>query len=438
MTLAAKMLKLSAINAPLPGIWTVPDYGHIHDTILPTLLDTDPDTGDPWFLSANQCHYHETRHVFTWDGGGPIQFVTAENPKSIAGPNVAFCGTDEPGSIKQDAWRNTIARVRHPSAKLRQKVAAGTPEGLNYLAEQFGPDMAAGHRKYVMPTRDNVELLKHHPDYLEQVKANATEAELSAYLDGKFVNMTGALAYSAFSAERQVRPSALDPHLPLRVAFDFNVDPMTVILGQQMPGAAGVEFVVHQAIALMASTVFDVCAEIVTRFPRWTPGVVVYGDASGKARTHQSLRSNYDHIRAALGQMGPVELKVPTANPPVTLRLNSVNRLCLDGQGRTRLWLNGDPASPRTSPTKELIRSLQQTVKKSGTDDVWKKPGETVTHLGDALGYWLTVEAPAQQPILPVATIQAPHSRTMMSGAMAALKAEKSRRLAADLRPRHV
>ena len=423
-SLMGKALKLSAINAPHLGIWAVPDYAHIHDTILPTLTDTDPTTGEPWFLGPHQFHYHETRHVMTWEGGGPIQFVTAENPRSIAGPNAAWCATDEPGSVKREAWRNTIARVRNPAATLRQKIAAGTPEGLNYLADLFGADRDPSYRVYTMRTQDNPYL---PASYLEQVKANATDAELAAYLDGKFVNMSGALAYSAFNAERQCRPSTLQPGLPLRITFDFNVDPMTVVVGQQWSGVAGVEFVVHEAIALMASTVMDVCAEVVKRHPRWAPGVVVYGDASGKARSHQSLKSNYEIIRQALGQIGPVELRVPVQNPPVALRLNSVNALCLNAQGRTRLWLNGDPQHPKASPTRELVKSLQQTVKKSGTDDVWKKPGETVTHLGEALGYWLTVEAPAVKPGPPVATITA---ASQMAGnasqAMKNLRAQKS------------
>ena len=431
MSLTAKVLKLSVINAPLPGIWCVPNYEHIHKVILPTLTDVDPETDDPWFLAPGQYAYTDKHKVLEWAGGGPIWFKTAENEKGIAGPNVAWCATDEPGSVKREAWRNTVARVRHPAAKLRQKIAAGTPEGLNFLADLFGPDRDPSYHVFTMPTRENHYL---PPAYLESVKQNATEAELAAYLDGKFVNMSGALAYSAFSAERQVRPSTLDPNLPLRVAFDFNVDPMTVVIGQQIPGPSGLEFVVDAAISLMASTVMDVCAEVVKRHPRWTPGVVVYGDASGKSRSHQSLKSNYSIIREALGQIGPYTEKVPVQNPAVALRLNSVNRLCLDGQGRTRLWLNGDPQSPKASPTRELVKSLQQTVKKSGTDDVWKKPGETVTHLGEALGYWLTAEAPAQKPSAPVLTITAPSSRgPAMSGAMAALKAKKSAQLAREM-----
>lgn len=438
MTLTAKMLKLSAINAPLPGIWCVPDYNHVHDTILPTLADVDPDTGDPWFLAESQYDYHNQSgshgpaHCLRWGGGGPIWFVTAENAKSIAGPNVAYCGTDEPGSIAPAAWRNTIARVRHPAATLRQKVAAGTPEGLNFLAEQFGPDMAAGFRKYTMPTRDNVELLKHNPNYIAQVTATATEAELAAYLDGKFVNMTGSMAYPEFNAERQMRPLVADPTLSLRLSFDFNVNPMTVTIGQQWMGPYGPEFGVLHAVALADSTTMAACAAVLKLFPRWPAGVVVYGDATAGARHVKDLRSNYEIIRELLAPVGPFELRVKRDNPPVALRINSVNRLCSNSNGVVRLWLNGDPQQPRSSPCRELVRSLQQTTKKSGTDDLAKPAGETVTHMSDAVGYWLTWEAPAQKPPAGVGVIK-PTPQASGSNALQTLRAAKSARLAKEL-----
>jgi hypothetical protein len=429
MTLTAKVLQLSAINAPLPGIWCVPDYEHIHDTILPTISDVDSSVDEPWFLGPQDYSYTDKHKVLEWIGGGPIWFRTAENVKSIAGPNVAWCATDEPGSIKREAWRNTVARVRHPGAKLRQKVAAGTPEGLNYLADLFGPDRASGYHVYKMRTVENHYLPE---SYLEQVKANATEAELEAYLDGKFVNMTGALAYSAFNADVQMRPFNLDPKLPLRLAFDFNVDPMALVVGQQIQGPAGPEFFVYESIALMGSTVYDICAKFREKYPFWKAGLVVYGDATGKNRSHLSLKSNYDHIKTELAGFGPFELKVPIENPPVTTRLNSVNRLCKDARGFTRLWLNGEPMSPGSSLCKPLVKSLQGTVKKPGTDDIWKKPGETVTHLADALGYWLTFEAPATKPVAVIGTIKPAHVPSA-SGAVLALRAKKSQQLREQL-----
>lgn len=439
MSLTAKMLKLSAINAPLPGIWCVPDYGHIQRTILPTLTDADPDTGDPWFLRPDQFEYraqdskHGPGHSILWEGGGPIWFVTAENHKSIAGPNVAFCGTDEPGSIRPEAWRNTVARVRHPGARLRQKVAAGTPEGLNFLSEQFGPDMAEGFHKYVMPTTENTELLRHNPGYLDQVRANATETELAAYLEGKFVNMTGSLAYPMFNAERQMRELTIDPLLPLRLSFDFNVNPMTVTIGQQWPGPYGPEFGVLHAVALSDSTTMAACEAVRRLYPIWAAGVVIYGDATAKRRDTRDLRSNYTIIENLLSPMGPLQFKVGQQNPPVATRINTVNLLCKDAKGITRLWLHGDPQRPRTSPCRELVRSLQQSTKKTGTDDLSKPTGETITHMSDAVGYWLTCEAPAVKPTLSVAVTKAPHGLPAMSGTMAALKAGKSARLAKEL-----
>jgi hypothetical protein len=443
MSLTAKVLKLSAINAPLPGIWCVPDYNHIQDTIIPTLTELDPDTvkagdGQPWFLRPDQFKYYahpgseRPGHCLVWDGGGPIWFVTAENADSIAGPNVAWCATDEPGSIKQAAWRNTVARVRHPLATLRQKVAAGTAEGLNYLSDLFGPDRPDNYRLYTMATRDNRELLRHNPQYLEQVMANATEAELAAYLEGKFVPMSGALAYSTFNPDAQTIQRVLDERLPLRITFDFNVDPMTCVIGQQHPGPQGTEYIAFEAIALRDSTVMSMCAEILKRHPRWRMGAVIYGDATGKSRSVKSLKSNYDLIKEALAEMGPLVMNVPLENPPVTRRINSVNRLCRDGRGVTRFYVVGDPMKPRLSPTRELVRSLQATVKKPGTDDIWKKPGETVSHMSDALGYWLDKEDPAIKPDAGIAIIRASQAPSA-SQTMQAIRAAKHLRRKKEL-----
>lgn len=433
LTLTAKILKLSAINFPLRGIWTVPDFGHVEDTILETLKSLDPETGLPWLLAESQYHYNQQKHILTWEAGGLIQFMSGENPDSIAGPNVAFAGMDEPGSSPFKAWKNTNARVRHPGAPLRQTVLAGTSEGLNHIADLFGPDRDAGYYKYVMTMEQNIELLKHHPKYRDQVAAMATEAELQAYLEGLTVNMAGGLAYPMFNAEKQYTPLETQPGLPLRISFDFNVDPMTAVIGQQWPGNAGTEYGVIEALALPVSTVDQMCDEIVRRHPSHPVGIVVYGDATGKARSVRDHRSNYQIIEEKLRRIGPVVLKVPTVNPPVTRRLNSVNRLCRDGRGVCRLFLNGDAQRPRTAPTRELTRSLQQTIKKPGTDDVWKKQGETHTHLGEALGYWLDMEEPAQKPDHAVATIKAPSAGGRISNTLADIRAAKTARRRQEL-----
>lgn len=415
MTLTGKMLKLSSINYPLRGLWCVPDYGHVEDTILPLLSEIDsstqhPITGEaePWFLKPEQFHYRQQGHTLTWVGGGPIQFVSAENPKSIAGPNVAFCGTDEPGSISYEAWRNTCARVRHVNARLRQKVAAGTSEGLGYLDDLFGSDRLPNYHLHEMKTTDNVELVKANPAFVQDMMANMTEAEIANYIAGRSVNTTGALAHPTFDAEFHWRTDVADanPDLPLRLAFDFNVNPMVCVVGQQLAGPHGQEIRVTDAVILYGgSTVDQTCDELLRRYPSWKQGFIVYGDATGKAGNVKSLKSNFDMIRDRLKVAGPVTLKVPTVNPPVTRRLNSVNRLFRNAEGVTRLWIRKTlPA--REARTRDLVRSLQRTQKKSGTDDILKKSGETITHASEALGYWVDYEFPAERPRPMVVTVR--------------------------------
>lgn len=402
MTLTAKGLKLSAINNPIKGFWLVPDWNHVEDTIIPTLTDIDPLTGEPWFLNANQFDFNHRTHVFTWEGGGPIQFLTAENPKGIAGPQGAFLLVDEPGSIKHTAWRNAVARVRHPGATLRQKVASGTWEGLNWLADQFGdPARPEAYKVFVMKTIENTEGLANNPDYIAQLKDNITEAEAASYLDAKLSNLTGALAFPQFSdvTHWQTTVPEATQSEPLRLMFDFNVNPMTLGLAQIHPGQYGPELHVVDWIAEYGgATVESCCKKLKERYPQGWDHVIVYGDATGRARHVKSLTSNYQIIKDELaGWAKRLEEKVPKANPPVVESCNAVNRLLLDAHGHTRLWIRKwEPR--RQCPTRELVRSLQLTSRKTGTDEIEKKPGETHTHASEALRYLVAIEFPVQKP----------------------------------------
>jgi len=394
----AKMLKLSSVNAPLPGLMTVPNFGHVLDTIIPTIEDRDVETGEPWFLEPSQFHYHQTNHILTWDGGGPIHFFSGSEPKSIKGPNMAWGGVDEPGIQPYEAWRNTVNRVRNPRAVLRQVFGSGTPEGLNWLMEQFGEETREGYRLYTMDTRQNSELLKHFPGYVDQVRQNATDAEIASYLGGKFSNLLGALAYPSFETAQHWRLGIqADRSLPLRVSFDFNVAPMACVIGQQTSGPYGPEAHVVDCVTVYDSTVMATCAVIVERYPSWPAGMFIYGDATAQGRTTVNTKTNYDIIRELLQGIGPITFRVSTSNPSVSARLNAVNVLLKNAADRRRLFIaKTEPA--RECRTRPLVLSLQQTVKKTGTDDLEKKAGETVTHHGDALGYWIAKDFPITRP----------------------------------------
>lgn len=409
MTLWGKVLKLSAINDPLPGIWVVPQYDHILHTLIPKLEELDPETGKPWFLTPNDYDYREQKHEFSWVGGGPIWFKSAEHAEAIAGPNVAWAAVDEPASISQKAWRNTTARVRHTAAKLRQTCAAGTAEELSWMDDYFfDPDRPERYKRYVMATTDNRELLRYDPTYLERIKENATEAEIQAFVHGKGVILDGQPAYPPFDSEFHWTPNVpeFDPGQPLVLTCDFNVAPMCWVIGQKRTGPAGPEAHVIDAISLEVATTDSACSELIEKFPHVPAGWEVYGDSSGRNRSVQNHKSNYSIIQERLTATGPVKLRVPTDNPHVSERLSAVNRLLKSASGKTRLWIR-KWAPFRECPTRAVVRSLQRSKVPSGKEGLEKKAHETVTHAGDALGYWIAAEWPVQKPQPKVGTARA-------------------------------
>lgn len=402
MTLWGKALKLSALNNPLPGIWVVPTYDHVLKTLLPKLEEIEPESGRPWFLEPHQYRYSEFHHEFTWAGGGPIWFKSAadaEDAKRIAGPNVAFALVDEPALISQRAWRNTSARVRNPAAALRQTAAAGTADDLSWMQDYFfDPERPARYRRYDMSTTENKELLKHNPDYLAEIQENATEAEILAFVHGKGVVLEGQPAYPTFKDTLHwVEGVEVNPNLPLLLACDFNVAPMEWVIAQKVVGPHGPELHVVDGVSLQVATIDMACEAVLEKYPTWEQGFIVYGDATGRSKHVRSHRSNYDIISERLSEAGPVEIRVPLANPAVASRLSAVNRLLKNAAGVTRLWIR-KWAPFRVCPTRSLVRSLQRAVQKQGAEDLDKPAGETITHASDALGYLVVYEFPVEKP----------------------------------------
>lgn len=402
MTLWGKALKLSAINAPLPLIWVVPQYDHIEHTLLPKLEERDPRTGTPWFLQGDQFSYHQTKHELHWAGGGPIWFKSAEHAEAIAGPNVAAALVDEPALISQRAWRNTTARVRHVSASLRQTCAAGTADDLSWMQEYFfDPERPDRYRRFEMATTDNRELLAYDPTYVDRIMENATDAEIQAFVHGKGVLLDGQPAYPSFDERLHWTPNvmAADLRQPIVLMCDFNVAPMCWVIGQVRVGPSGPEAHVLDGIALDVATTDSACEAFLEKFPSCPGGIHIYGDANGRNRDVRSHKSNYAIIAERLAQAGPVRLEVPSVNPPVSHRLSAVNRLLRNAAGVTRVWIRKwEPA--RTCATRALVRSLQRSVMAPGKQDIEKKAGDTITHAGDALGYWVTRAFPVLKPTL--------------------------------------
>jgi hypothetical protein len=115
----------------------------------------------------------------------------------------------------------------------------------------------------------------------------------------------------------------LSQYLPIVVACDFNISPMSWTLGQHKFES------IHwfDEIVLNNSNTQEASKELVERVKDHKPGVIIIGDATSKARQRAAAgKSDYDIIFATLKDAGiKYENKVPDSNPGVKDRVNTLN-----------------------------------------------------------------------------------------------------------------
>lgn len=230
--------------------------------------------------------------------------------------------------------------------------------------------------------------------------------ERAIRLEGKWLpGLSGARAYPRFDRRLHVRPQPKpQERRPLCWIWDFNVEPMVSLVGQR----DGKLFRVFKELTMEEGDIQEMCEYFVQEFPRHFGEIWVYGDATGRARSAQTGQSCYSLIQNKMRAYGaPLKLKVPTENPFVPDRINSLQRVFKDESGHSLIEV--DPGC------KELVADLEQVlrdprggIKKSHDrhDPYYRR-----THTSDALGYWVTFDEPvrlARQDTGPRAALPIP------------------------------
>lgn len=154
----------------------------------------------------------------------------------------------------------------------------------------------------------------------------------------------------------------------LLIGMDFNVNPMTAIIGQK----AADELEIIDALLIMTSNTEEMSTELRTRYPGRR--IIVCPDPAGNAR----------HTNATLGETDFAILRrhgflidAPHKAPLIPDRVNAVQEMLRDESGRRRLRIH-----PKA---KAIILALTGQVYKEETSQPDKGGG--LDHPNDALGY---------------------------------------------------
>jgi hypothetical protein len=213
-------------------------------------------------------------------GRSVCDFRSAEKPQTWEGYGYHLIFLNEAGIILHDddyLYKNAVLpmMIDYPESKL---IAGGVPKGKKgvfWELWQRCEQGEEGYKGYNYSSYDNVFV---EPEMIKEVEMSMSDVIAQQEIYGQFVdNISNPFAY-AFSREKHVKPCAYDPSLPVLLSFDFNVEPITCIAGQELPN----EVRIIKEYRLMNSNIHELCRRIRSDF-RNINGVT--GDATGYARS---------------------------------------------------------------------------------------------------------------------------------------------------------
>lgn len=353
---------------------------------------------------------------------------------STTGFGADFLDIDDPHKSMTEAYSR---RVRHQSYEWWHEVYSRLEPGASVaiVMQRLHPDDLCG---YIMAnSKDDWEVIRlpaiaedHDPigrnpgealcperydvEALRQIEREALGEGWSARYQQQPKLLRSSSVYHNFDdgPGGNVRDDlVLDPHLPLHLSIDFNVNPGShMVIGQHHPATDTFTsvFEIHQPrMAIEAGMVeFEKLVAQLGGFV-W-PELQVFGDPSGKSSSLTTGATCYDYVTRKLRNMGMTQLsgtssgktfrlRVPSAAPRVIDRVNVANYLLKDFDGKRR-WLMHPRCVRLITDMKEL---------KTGADGQPDKDDQELSHSSDADTYRLIYMRPRLDPVaVPVATYQ--------------------------------
>lgn len=313
---------------------------------------------------------------------------------------------DEYGNMRPRAWTENVRpglADRHGWCDF-----IGVPEGRNHYYDLWTEAMAEFMAKG--EASEWGAFTWHSSDVVDAQEVEAARRSMDALtfaqeFEASFVNFVGR-AYYPFDRAVHCQPLRYSPSNALVFCFDFNVDPGVAAICQEQILPSGIEGtgVIGEVFIPRNSNTPAVCRKLLQDYGAHMGPVRVYGDATGGNRgTAKVQGSDWDLVHEILTPAfrGHISFHVPNGNPPERARINAVNSRLLSADGMVRLMV--DPVrAPHVAKDLEGVRLLE-----GGSGEIEKKSGSDLTHLSDALGYYVWKEYPLRSQGTQVATFSA-------------------------------
>lgn len=321
--------------------------------------------------------------------GTSMSVIGMDKPQRMEGTPWNGGVLDEYANMKPEAWGENV----RPALSDRNGWCwlIGVPEGRNHYYDLYKRAVANEDGEWAAFTWKSIEVLPERE--IESLRRDLDELSFQQELEASFVNFTGR-AYYSFDPELNTCRLKYNPTRMLSFCFDFNVDPGVAVVVQEQPLPNGliVTGVIGEVHIPVNSTTEAVCRRLIKDWPDHKGNIFCFGDASGGNRhTTQTRGSDWDIIKTELRAHYGVErvhFRIPSHNPSERARVNAVNSRCRSIAGERKLMVDPSKA-PQTAVDLEGVRLLT-----GGSGEIDKKYDARLTHLSDALGYYVYREHP--------------------------------------------
>ena len=313
--------------------------------------------------------------------GAEVSILGLDTPARIEGRSLSGIVLDEYGNMKESVWGE---HVRPALADyLGWADFIGVPEGRNHYYQLWLDALDLDGWGAYTWTSENIL----PESEIESLKAQLDPLTYEQEIGAKFVNFAGR-AYHTFSDENKKPGTKADyynENEDLILMLDFNVSPGIAAIAQEIEGAT---HIIDEIWVQRGSNTQRISNEIAKRYANHKGRVYLYGDASGgSSHSSQTKGSDWDIVKQVLRPVfgDRIRMRVPKANPSIRLRINSVNTRCCNQAGERRFFV--------VQSCRRVIEDFEGSVVKAN-GDLDKPTGTNMTHLTDAIGYYVVKRFP--------------------------------------------
>ena len=309
---------------------------------------------------------NESELLVKLPNGAEIAIKGSEQENNLRGAGIDMVCMEEYSYIKPHVWEEII----YPMLTTTDGDALfiGTPNGYDHLYDAYmlGQGKSIDWKSWQFTTVDGGFVPEKE---IEKAKSMMDERAFRTEFLASF-ETTGNRA--AYNFDRQIHVKQTDQRTGrLAWGIDFNVDYMSAVLIMEFTNS------IHylNEIRLTNSNTEEMAKEM----KKIAPNIPVYPDAAGRSRSTTSNRSDHQILKDH-----SFYIIAKKANPPVIDRLNALNRMLKDANGKVRMTV--DPKCVY------LIKDLEQVQRtRDGKID---KSDIKLTHMMDACSYYISYKYP--------------------------------------------